>query len=130
MLDEKNSDGSDAKHSFVCALFIALGIALIIAAWTPVGSLASRAMWTNEDAATYSKIRLQSHGSAYKTAARSGLSEAQMQAQSERMEVQAEAMQAKLKRAREQPQRWSRYLLGVGTLLAAVGFFAHSARHS
>ena len=103
------------------ALLIALGIALITASWTPIGRVASRAMWTNEDAAAYSKLRQQSHHAAYQFPPRAGITEAQMKAQQERLKIQAEAMREKLEHARQQPRRWSQYLLWSGALLTAIG---------
>jgi len=46
------------------------------------------------------------------------------------MREQMATLQQKLERAKSQPKRWSRYLLGAGVLLTATGFFAHSTRQS
>jgi hypothetical protein len=130
MLDEKNGDRSDANRPLLCVLLIALGIGLIIASWTPIGHIASRAMWTNEDAAAYSKLRQQLHGNAYKSPARAGLSETEMNARQERMEAYAATMRLKLERARQQPRRWSQGLLWSGVLLTAIGGIWHLATPS
>lgn len=121
IMGEINHDDSDARHSFVCTLLIALGIALIIVSWTPIGRVASQAIWTNEDSAAYSKLHQQRHHAAYQSPARAGITEAEMKAQQERLKTRAEAMRKKLEYARQQPRRWSQYLLWSGALLAAVG---------
>ncbi|NOY40405.1 MAG: hypothetical protein GXP26_01025 [Planctomycetes bacterium] len=128
-MGEKNSDASDARRSLVCILLIAFGIVLILASWTPLGRVASQAMWTSEDSAAYSKIRQQSHYTAYQSPARAGITEAQRKAQQERLKTQAEAMRKKLERARQQPQRWSQYLLWSGALFTACGFLGHIANN-
>ncbi len=124
-MGEKNNDNSNAWRSLVCTLLIALGIALIIASWTPLGRVASRALWTREDSASYSKLRQQLHRSAYQDPVRAGITEAQMNAQREKMERQADAMHKKLERVRSQPRRWSQYLLWSGALLTALGGLGH-----
>jgi len=121
MTDDPGTADSDARRSLVAVLLIALGIALIIASWTPLGRVASRTLWTHKDSAAYSKLRQQLHRSAYQSPARAGVTEAQMKTQREKMERQAEAMHKKLEHARQQPQRWSQYLLWSGALLAALG---------
>ena len=127
IMGERNSDDSDARRSLMCALLISLGIALIIASWTPIGRVASRAMWSNDDAAVYSKLRQELHRLAYQLPARAGISEAQIKTQQEKMEIQAEAMRKKLENARQQPRLWSKYLLWSGALLTAVGGLSHLA---
>jgi len=117
----------EIRLSLVCTLLIVLGIGLIVASWTPLGRVASRAMWTHEDSAAYSKLRQQLHRSAYQDPARAGITEAQMKAQREKMERQAEVMHKKLENARLQPQRWSQYLLWSGALLTALGGLSHLA---
>lgn len=118
---EKSSVDSDARRSLVRISLIALGIALIVASWTPIGRVASQAMWTGEDAAAYAKIRKERHRTAYQSPAQRGITEAQMKAQQERLKIQAEAMGKKLERAQQQPRRWNQYLFWSGALLVAVG---------
>jgi len=122
------NDNSGASRSWIGLFLIVLGIALIVASWTPVGRVASQAMWSNEDSASYSKLRQQLHSSAYQSSARAGLTETEMKAQRERLEIQAGAMHKKLERAKSMPQRWSRYLLVVGCLLTVTGFYANATR--
>ncbi len=124
------TDDSGSKRSLMAVSLIVVGILMIIVSWTPIGRVASRGMWTNEDAATYSKIRQQIHSSTYQSAAQSGITETELKAQKERLNVKAEAMRKKLDRAKGQPERWSRYLFWVGILLAAAGSFAHSTGRS
>jgi len=124
------TDDSDARRSLMCVLLIAVGIGLIVASWTPIGRVASRAMWTHEDSAIYSKLRQQLHRATYQSPARAGITEAELKSQQEKMKLHAEAMRRKLDRARQQPRRSSRYLLGVGSLLTAAGFYANATRHS
>jgi len=125
MTDDIETANSDARRSLASVLLIALGIGLIIASWTPIGRVASRAMWTHEDSAAYSKLRQQLHRGAYQSPTRAGISEAEMKIQQERMEIRAEAMREKLENARSQPRRWSQYLLWSGVLLAAFGGLSH-----
>jgi len=127
MTDNTETDNSDARLALACALLIALGIVLIIASWTSIGRVASRAMWTNEDSAAYSKLRQESHRTAYQSPARAGVTEAQMKAQQEKMKKQAEAMRKKLENAQQQPRRWSQYLFWSGALLTAIGGLGHLA---
>lgn len=128
-MGKKNNDDSEAKRSLVCILLIAFGVVLIIASWMPLGRVASQAMWTSEDSAAYSKIRQQSHRTAYQSPTRTGNTKAQRKAQQERLKDQAEAMRKKLERARQQPQLWSQYLLWSGTLFTVCGFLGHIANN-
>jgi len=120
-MGEKNSHGSMPGGSLLNALFVALGTVLIIASWTPIGRNAAQATWTNEDSAAYSRLRQQHHRTAYQSPERAGISTAEQEARQEKLKIQTEAMRKKLQYARQQPQRWSRYLLWAGALLAAIG---------
>jgi len=124
-MSSKINANSNARRSSLSLLLMVIGIGLIVASWTPIGRVASRAMWTHEDSAVYSKLRQQLHGSAYQSPARAGITEAEMKAQQEKMKTHAEAMRKKLENARSQPRRWSQGLLWSGALLTALGVFGH-----
>lgn len=104
-----------------------LGVLLILASFFPIGDLVAKSQWTREDSATYDKIATQYKRSAYQPAARQGLSEAELAKQRKKMERRLQAMEQQLQRAREQPKRWSRYLLWGGVAVLAIGL-AFNAR--
>jgi len=109
------------------AVLVALGAVLIIASWTPLGRDASQAIWTNEDSAAYSRLRQEYHHTAYQSPERAGISAAEQEARQKKLKIQTDAMRKKLQHARQQPQRWSRYLLWSGALLAAAGGLSYLA---
>ncbi len=109
---------------------LAVGMLLIAASFLPVGSWVAQSQWTRDDSAAFARV-----GSEYKrftleSPARRGLSQAERDAQVAKMEQRMQALQAKLDRAKSQPKRWSRYLLGCGVVFIAVGFFGGSSRES
>ena len=107
-----------------------VGIMLIGASFLPLGHWAARAQWSLEDTAAYDRISNAYKRSAYESPDRKGLSQAEWDAERERMREQMEALQQRLERAKRQPKRWSRYLLGIGSLLTAAGFYTGSHRQS
>ena len=109
---------------------LAVGVLLIGASFLPLGNWAARAQWSVEDTAAYDRVSSAYKQSAYESPARKGLSQVEWDAERDRMRQQMEALQQKLDRAKSQPQRWSRYLLGIGALLTAAGFYANAQRHS
>ena len=106
------------------------GVLLIAASFLPLGNWAAKSQWTPADSAAYDRVSNEYKLSNYQSPARAGLSQDEWDAQRGRMKQQMQALQHRLDRAKSQPERWGRYLLGVGVLLTAAGFFAHSARQS
>ncbi len=106
------------------------GVLMIGASFLPLGNWAARSQWTPEDSATYDRVSNEYKLSAYQSPARAGLSQAEWDAQRDKMKLQIQALQQRLDRAKSQPKRWSGYLLGVGCLLVATGFFANVVRRS
>jgi len=121
---------ADRVASTLPAALALLGSLLIVASLLPIGDWAAKSQWTPEDSAAYDRVSTEYKRSNYQSAARLGISETEQQAQREKMKSQLDAMRTRLDRARDQPQRWSRYLLWTGVLLTATGFFAHSIRQS
>jgi len=83
-------------------------------------------MWTKEDATAYDRLSLEFHMSAYRSAARAGLTKEQMAQRQQSLKKQFEKMQGRLKRAQQQPDVWSRYLLWSGATLTVVGGMGYS----
>lgn len=104
---------------------IVLGLALISASFFPIGNLAANSQWTAEDSAALDRVSLEYKQANYESPARRGLTPAEHAAQMKKMEQKMRAQEARLERAKSQPKRWSRYLLGIGTLLTLAGFFAN-----
>jgi len=109
---------------------LVVGVLMIGASFLPLGNWAARSQWTPEDSAVYDRVSGEYKLSAYQSPARAGLSQAEWDSQRDKMKQQMQALQQKLDRAKSQPKRWSRYLLAVGCLLAAAGFFANASRRS
>ncbi|MEM8945978.1 MAG: hypothetical protein AAGD11_12450 [Planctomycetota bacterium] len=105
---------------------MAIGVVLIGASFLPFGELAARSQWTSEDSAAYDRISQEYKRSSHESPQRRGVNQAEWDAQLAKMKQRMLALENRLERAKSQPQRWSRYLLGVGTLLTAAGFFAGS----
>lgn len=125
MADELNKKSSQFAFSLPIALMIG-GILLIAASFFPLGQLAAQAQWTPEDSAAYDRVSQEFKQSAYESPARRGVDAAEWQAQRDKMEQKMRAMQQRLERAKSQPERWSRYLLGTGVLLTVAGFYANA----
>ena len=102
-------------------ILLALGTVLIAASFFPVGRRASEALWTGEDSAAYDQLASQYKRSTYRSAARSGISEEEWEAQRDKMKQSLDAMHGRLQRALNQPKAWSRCLLWLGALLAGCG---------
>jgi len=111
-------------------VMLILGVLLIAASFLPLGKWAAKSQWTTEDSAAFDRVSVEYKRSAYQSPARAGLTESEWKAQRERMQRQLKALQQKLERAKSQPKRWSRYLLGIGSLLTAAGFYANATRQS
>jgi len=109
---------------------LVVGVLLIGASFLPLGSWAARSQWSLDDSSAYDRVSNRYKQSAYETPARRGLSQDEWDAEREKMRRQMEALQQKLERAKGQPQLWSRTLLGIGSLLTAVGFYANATRRS
>ena len=109
-------------------VMLLLGLLMIAASFFPVGNWAAQSQWTRAQSEAYDRVSVEYKRSNYQSAARLGISEAERVAQREKMKQQLDALQTKLDRAKSQPQLWSRYLLGIGSLLTAAGFLAHSSR--
>ncbi len=108
---------------------ILVGVLLILSSFLSLGELAARSEWTDQSATDYATLSEQYHRSAYQTGRKGNLTTKQ-EHQHQQLKISFDTMRNKLKRAQGQPQRWSRYLLGIGTLLTAAGFFAHTSRSS
>ena len=106
-------------------VLLGLGVLVIVASFFPIGNLAAQSLWTKENSAAYDKVTQQYKRSTYQSADRTGLSEEEWQAQRVRMKQQIDAMNVRLKRARNQPKLWSQYLLWAGALLVAGGAVWH-----
>ena len=103
------------------------GVLFIGASFLPFGKMATRSQWSVEDSAAYDRVSNAYKQSAYEQPTRRGLSQAGWDAQREQMRQQMEGLYQKLERAKSQPRRWKRYLLGIGTLLTAAGFYANAS---
>ena len=121
---------SRSFHFSLPVTMLVVGVLLIGASFLPLGSWAARSQWSLEDAASYDRVSNAYKKSAYESPNRKGLSQAEWDAERDRMRQQMEALQQRLERAKSQPRRWSNYLLGIGSLLTAAGFYANSNRHS
>ncbi len=106
------------------------GLLLIGASFLPIGDWLARSQWTPEDAAAFGRISSEYKQAVLESPSRRGLSPAEWDAQRDEMKRRMLAWQAKLDRAKSQPSRWRRNLLGVGVLLTAAGFFTNSSRGS
>jgi hypothetical protein len=127
----KDSDTSSLSLRFSLPVaMLVVGVLLISASFVPLGSWAARSQWSLEDTAAYDRVSKAYKESAYESPVRSGLSQAEWKAQRDRMRQQMDSLNQKLDRAKRQPQRWSRYLLGIGSLLTAAGFYANSKQQS
>jgi len=100
---------------------ILVGVLLILSSLLPLGDLATRSQWTDKDAENFALLSEQYHRSAHQAPGRTGLDAEQMDLQHGKLKSSFEAMHKKLEHARQQPQRWSQYLLWSGALLAALG---------
>lgn len=109
---------------------LAVGVLMIGISFLPLGDWAAKSQWTAADSASYDRVSNEYKLSAYQSPARSGLSQDEWDAQRDKMKQQMQALQQKLDRAKSQPKLWSRYLLGVGCLLASAGFFANARQQS
>ena len=109
---------------------LVVGVLLIAASFLPLGNWAARSQWTPSDSAAFDRVSNEYKLSAYQEPARAGLNQAEWDAQRDKMKQQMQALQQRLDRAKSQPQRWSRYLLGIGCLLAATGFYANAVHSS
>jgi len=107
---------------------LVVGVLLIGASFLPLGSWAARSQWSLNDSAAYDRVSNEYKQSAYETPTRRGLSQAEWDAERDKMRRQMVTLNQKLERVKGQPQRWSRALLGVGSLLTAVGFYANATR--
>ncbi len=128
---------SDAPEKSAFSLSFSLPVAMLIfgvlligASFLPFGNWAAQSQWTPADSAAFDRVSNEYKLSAYQSPTRAGLSQAEWDAQRGKMQQQMLSLQHKLERAKGQPQRWSRYLLGVGCLLAIAGFYANATRHS
>ena len=109
-------------------MLMVLGMVLIAASFFPAGDFVNQSSWTREDSAAYDQVTQEYKRSTYQSAARSGLSPQQWEAQRERMKRQLAAMNARLESARQRPQLWSRALLWTGALLTVLGALWHKHR--
>ncbi|MGI9427119.1 MAG: hypothetical protein ACR2NM_00560 [Bythopirellula sp.] len=125
----QDTDRPSLSFSFSLPVaMLTVGVLLIGASFLPVGNWVARSQWSREDTAAYDRVSMAYKKSAYESPVRKGLSQAEWDAQRDRMRQQMESLQQKLDGAKRQPQRWSRYLLGIGSLLTAAGFYANLKR--
>ena len=104
---------------------LTVGILLIGASYLPVGDRAAKYFWTTEDSALYDQVSQEYKRGTYQSAARSGVTEEEWNAQRDRMKQQVDTMRRRLEFAQEQPEFWSRNLLWVGFLLVVAGGASH-----
>jgi len=109
---------------------ILIGVFLILASMLPLGGLAPTSQWTGKDAENFATISEEYHRSASQSPGGAGLTAEQIDIQNGKLKDSFEEMSKKLEHAKSQPQRWSRILLGIGSLLTAVGFYANATRRS
>ena len=109
---------------------LAAGVLLVGASFLPLGNWVAQSQWTPADSAALDRISYEYKQSVYQSADRAGVSESEWEAQREQMQLRMQALQNKLDRAKSQPERWRNYLMGIGILLTAIGFIAHTARRS
>ena len=107
-------------------MLMAVGVVLIGTSFLPIGQLAARSQWTPDDSAAFDKISKEYKFSTFDSHERRGLSEAEWEAEREKMKRQMLAFQSKLEQAKAQPKLWGRYLLGAGVALSLVGFYLNS----
>ena len=100
---------------------ILVGVLLILASLLPVGDLATRFQWAEDDAEDFAAISSEYHRSAHQSHEKAGLTVDQMDIRYRKLKNSFESMRDKLERARQQPRRWSQYLLWSGALLTAIG---------
>ena len=123
---QKDRSSPTASEVFTTPVIcLLLGLLLIVTSFLPLGDWTAQSRWTPEDATHYDRISLEYHMSATRSAGRAGLSQAEMDAQRQRLKEQFEAMRGKLEKSQQQPQLWSRTLLGTGALLASAGLFLY-----
>ncbi len=107
-----------------------VGVLLIGTSFLPIGKWVAQSQWTSDDSAAFDRVSNEYKRTSYQSSARSGLSQAEWDAQRDKMKQQMLALQHRLDHAKAQPKRWSRYLLGIGALLTAVGFYVNAMRRS
>jgi hypothetical protein len=108
----------------VSAVFLLLGIALIILSWTPIGRLATEANWTSEDSVRYSRLVEENHRAIYESPGRTGFTEAELADMRQRIQQDLAAKIRKLDYAKSRPEAWSRILFWLGAALAGLGVLA------
>ncbi len=122
MVGERETSSLQLRFSLPVALMI-VGILLIGASFLPIGKVVAEAQWTTEDSAAYDRVSREYKFSTFDTHVQHGVSEQEWQSQRDRMKQRMRAYEEKLERAKSQPQLWSRYLMGIGVLVTAAGFY-------
>jgi hypothetical protein len=110
--------GSD---SFPMVL-IALGVLLIAASFLPLASLVQNS-WTRADSQAFGRISQEMHHPS-----QGNLNDEQLTAHRHELQREFDALQAKLERAQQEPERCRRILLWTGACLTATGAMVHLAR--
>jgi len=100
---------------------ILLGVLLILSSLLPMGDLATRSQWTDDDAKSFALLSEEYHRSDHPSSKTSE----PLDVRHEKLKDSFEAMRKKLEHARQQPRRWGQYLLWSGALLTALGAFSH-----
>ncbi len=122
MAGEPDKPSIEFRFSLPVALVV-LGILLIGASFLPIGDLVARSQWTSEDSTAFDRISKEYKRATYDARAQSAVTEQEWEAQREKMRARMQAFEDKLARAKSQPRLWSRYLLGIGVLMTAAGFY-------
>lgn len=125
MADDRGKPPVQFNLSLPIAL-MSVGILLIGASFLPIGKLAAQSQWTTEDSAAYDRVSKEYKSTTYDSHVKHGVSAEEWQEQRENMKQQMRAYEGKLERAKSQPQRWRSYLLGIGVLMTAAGFYVNA----
>jgi hypothetical protein len=111
-----------ARSAYCCC---GIGTLLIVGSLLPLGSIASQSQWTEQDSTVYDRISLEYKRAAFQDAGRLGLTEQEQAARVEKLKSAVDAMQQKLKRARQQGSVWSRRLWWLGIATTGIGIVLH-----
>jgi hypothetical protein len=111
-----------ARFAYCCC---GIGTLSIVGSLLPLGSTAVQFQWTEQDSTAFDRISFEYKKAAMQDAGRLGLTEQEQAARVEKLKSAVDAMQQKLKRARQQGTVWSRRLWWLGLATMGIGIVLH-----